>query len=483
MGFATAKIINSRVSTLRSVIALVGRPNVGKSTLFNCLTRSKDALVADYPGLTRDRQFGIGKLGKQSYVVVDTGGLTSTDKNAGIYALMKQQAQLAIEESDLVLFLVDAREGLTADDQAVAELLRSGNKPVYLVVNKIDGMDHIIASSEFYALGMGEPIGIAASHGRGVSQMINMVLEELAGDDVNNSLPEPENDDSIRVAVIGRPNVGKSTLINRLIGEQRVLTYDAPGTTRDSIYIPFERHNHKFTLIDTAGIRRRGKTHEAVEKFSVIKALQAIADANVVIQVIDAHEGMTEQDMSLLGQVLEQGRALIFAINKWDGLSAEHREQVKQTLSRKLDFINFAEIHFISALHGSGVGLLLEDVIEAYESAMSDLVTSKLTKILEEAVTMHQPPLSRGRRIKLRYAHQGGKNPPRIVIHGNQTEKLADAYKRYLSNHFIKRLRLKGTPVKIELKTTDNPYKDRKNKLTQRQLKRKKRLMKHVKKS
>ena len=466
---------------MKSIIALVGRPNVGKSTLFNCLTKSKDALVADYPGLTRDRQFGLGKLGQQSYVVIDTGGLTNADKGDGIYALMKQQAQLAIQEADAVLFLVDARQGVTTDDQAIAELLRTGNKPVHLIVNKIDGVDQSTVTAEFYELGIGEPISIAASHGRGVVQMIDRVLMPIS--DHDESTEEPElNDDSVKIAVIGRPNVGKSTLINRLIGETRVLTYDAPGTTRDSIYIPFERDAQRFTIIDTAGIRRRGKTTETVEKFSVIKALQAIADANVVIQVIDAREGITDQDLSLLGQVLDQGRALLFAINKWDGLPSEHKDQVKQNLSRKLEFINFAKLHYISALHGTGVGLLLNDVVKAYKSAMKDLATSKLTGILEEAVMMHQPPLAAGRRIKLRYAHQGGKNPPRIVIHGNQTEKLSDAYKRYLANHFIKRLRLTGTPLKIELKTSENPYKGKKNKFTAKQINRTKHPLKHVKK-
>lgn len=461
---------------MRSVIALVGRPNVGKSTLFNYLTRSRQALVADLPGLTRDRQYGEGKVGQRSYWVVDTGGFSG--KQDGIDALMAVQVRQAIDESDAVLFLVDAKEGVTSVDYDIAKLLRRLEKKVYLIVNKIDGQDIEATRNDFFALGLGEPIPIAASHGRGVAQLMDDVLQVLPFEEAASN----ENAKGIGIAIVGRPNVGKSTLVNRLLGEERVLTYDAPGTTRDSIYIPFEKEGHCYQLIDTAGIRKRSRVYEKIEKFSVIKALQAIAEAHVAIVVIDAEEGVTEQDMHLLGQVLEQGRALVLAINKWDGLKTEQREHVRRSLERRLDFLNFAEWHFISALHGSGVGLLLDAVNKAYASSIRDLSTPVLTALLESAVIQHQPPLLRGRRAKLRYAHQGGKNPPVIVIHGNQTERIADSYKRYLANFFQKQLDLKGTPVKIELKSGENPYAGKRNTLTPRQLYKKKRLMKRVKK-
>lgn len=462
---------------MRSVIALVGRPNVGKSTLFNYLTRSRAALVADLPGLTRDRQYGEGKIGQRSYWLIDTGGLTG--KRDDIDELMAVQVRHAIDESDAVLFLVDAQEGITGVDEEIAATLRRLKKNIYLVVNKTDGFEIEAARSDFFALGLGEPVAIAASHGRGVAQMIENILQALPEDPES---PQDETEQGISIAIVGRPNVGKSTLVNRLLGEERVLTFDAPGTTRDSIYIPFEKDGCQYILIDTAGIRKPGRVYEKIEKFSVIKALQAVAEAKVVIQVIDAQEGLTEQDMHLLGQVLEHGRALVLAINKWDGLESEQRNHVKQTLERRLDFINFAEFHFISALHGSGVGLLLHAVDKAYASSVRDLATPRLTALLEKAVYQHQPPLVRGRRIKLRYAHQGGKNPPLIVIHGNQTQRLSEAYKRYLANFFQKQLDLKGTPVRIELKSSQNPFEGRRNTLTPRQLYKKKRLMKKVKK-
>lgn len=463
---------------MKPVIALVGRPNVGKSTLFNCLTRSQDALVANYPGLTRDRKYGDGQIGDRGYLVVDTGGLTGNQ--SGIEALMQQQAQQAIEESNAVVFLVDAREGLTSTDQMIAQNLRRSGKPIFTVVNKIDGLNAETAVNDFYALGLGDPLAIAASHSRGVDKMISRVLA---------AIPSPADTEAkeaaapgIRIAMIGRPNVGKSTLLNRMIGEERVLVYDQPGTTRDSIFIPFDRDGQQYTLIDTAGIRRRGKVYEAVEKFSVIKSLQAIAEAHVVFLVLDASEGLTDQDMSLIGDVLEQGRALVLVVNKWDGLSEDQRASVKSELDRRTGFLDFAETHFISALHGSGVGLLFEAAIRAYKSAMRNFTTPKLTELLEEALYVHQPPLVRGHRIKLRYAHQGGKNPPLIVVHGNQVERVPDDYKRYLAHFFRKKLRLKGTPVLVQFKSGDNPYKEKRNTLTPRQIHKRRRLLKKVKK-
>jgi GTP-binding protein len=461
---------------MKPVIALVGRPNVGKSTLFNCLTRSRDALVADYPGLTRDRKYGDGRVGGRDYIVVDTGGLS--EEKTGLAALMAQQARQAVEESDAVLFLVDAREGLTATDSAIAADLRRYNKRLFLIVNKVDGLHADVAVGDFYTLGLGQPLPISASHERGIEQMIAAVLA---------TLPETESiedsaDAGIRIALIGRPNVGKSTLLNRMIGEERVLAFDQPGTTRDSIYIPFERDGQVYTLIDTAGIRRRGRVTETVEKFSVIKSLQAIAEAHVVLLLMDAQEGLTDQDLSLLGQVLERGRALVVAVNKWDHLTADQRDRMKVELDRRLVFLDFAEIHFISALHGSGVGLLFEAAVRAYEAAMKSFTTPRLTELLEEAIYTHQPPLVQGRRIKLRYAHQGGKNPPVIVIHGNQVTHVPDAYKRYLAHFFQKKLKLSGTPVLVQFKSGANPYKGKRNTLTPRQTQKRKRMMQHIKK-
>ena len=460
------------------VIALVGRPNVGKSTLFNYLTRTRDALVADLPGLTRDRKYGKGKLGERPYLLVDTGGLSGEAEEMD--ELMAGQTRLAIEESDLVLLLVDARQGLSTADQNIAAELRKQGKQVYLVVNKIDGINEEMATAEFHALGIGEPYPIAAAHGRGVLQLINHVLSELPGSDLDHE-GSPEENQGVKVAIIGRPNVGKSTLVNRLLGEERVLAYDMPGTTRDSIYIPFERDGQAYTLIDTAGVRRRSRVHEAVEKFSVIKAMQAIEASNVVIVVLDAQQEISDQDSTLFGYVLDSGRALVIAVNKWDGLESDQRDRIRRELDFKLPFLGFADMHFISALHGSGVGDLFGSVLKAYRSATRDLATPELTRILEQAVIEHQPPLKHGRRIKLRYAHQGGRNPPIIVIHGTQTKSVPDAYSRYLVNTYRKKLRLSGTPVRIEFKEGKNPFAGRKNKLTSRQVSRKRRLMKHVK--
>ncbi len=469
---------------MNPVIVLVGRPNVGKSTLFNHLTRTRDALVADFPGLTRDRQYGRASLGERAFIVVDTGGLGEGQE--GVEQGMHKQALQAIEEADAVVFLVDGRSGVTATDQDLAKRLRSAGKPVALAVNKTEGLPPGIAVSEFHALGMGEPWPIAAAHGHGIKRLIAQVLAALpcAAGAVESAGPSPdEATPGTRVAVLGRPNVGKSTLINRLLGQQRVLVYDTPGTTRDSIYIPFEKDGRWYTLIDTAGVRRRSRVQESIEKFSVVKTLAAIDVAHVVIVVLDARGRVTEQDAHLVGHAIEAGRGLVIAVNKWDGLDDHQRDDVRRLLRVKLGFLDFAEIHFISALHGTGVGLLLEAVDQAHEAGSRDLATGRLTQILEDAVAQHPPPLLRGRRIKLRYAHQGGRNPPVIVIHGNQAERTPRAYRRYLANTFRDVLKLHGTPVRLEFKTTDNPYEGRPNRLSPRQHQRRKRLIKHVAKA
>jgi GTP-binding protein len=461
------------------VIALVGRPNVGKSTLFNRMTRTRDALVADVPGLTRDRKYGDGRVDGRPFIVIDTGGLSGESDD--LDGLMAQQAWQAIEEANLLFFLVDAREGLNAGDEAIATALRRTGKPLMLVVNKTDGLDADSSLAEFYTLGLGEMHPIAAAHGRGVATLMECAMEQLPE---SIEVPgETQDEDSIRVAVVGRPNVGKSTLINRIMGEQRVLAFDRPGTTRDSIFIPLLRDDVAYTLIDTAGVRRRARVKETIEKFSVIKTLQAIDAAHVVVLVLDAQQEISEQDASLAGYIAEKGRALIVAVNKWDGLDTHQRKQIVTQLERRLPFLSFATTCFISALHGSAVGELFPAIQKAYASAVCEMPTPRLSDILERAVQQHQPPLVRGRRIKLRYAHQGGRNPPVIVIHGNQTERVPASYKRYLVNAFREALKLTGTPIRIEFKTGENPYKGRKNKLTGRQQKRKVRLMRHVKKS
>jgi GTP-binding protein len=394
---------------------------------------------------------------------------------------MAEQTVRALGEADAAIVLVDAREGMTAADQHAAELARRHAKRVWLAVNKAEGLDAAVASSEFHSLGIGEPLAISSAHGDHVGALIEEVLEEFeTGADAAGE--QEADDEELRIAVVGRPNVGKSTLINRLLGEDRLVVYDQPGTTRDSVAVPFERNDRKYVLIDTAGIRRRARVHEAIEKFSIVKALQAIEEAQVVIAVLDAHEGITEQDVSLLGLVLERGRALVVVTNKWDGLSAAQRKQVRDELERRLPFLDFAERITISALHGTAVGDLLPAVERAYKAAMRDLSTTELTRELESAVTAHPPPMVRGRRIRLRYAHQGGRNPPVIVIHGNQTERVPEAYRRYLINRFRKAFKLRGTPVRLSFKTSENPYKGRRNKLTPRQQRRRKRLIKHVKK-
>jgi GTP-binding protein len=456
---------------MKPVIALVGRPNVGKSTLFNQLTRSRDALVADLPGLTRDRKYGDAKFEEKSFIVIDTGGIGEGEE--GIDAYMAEQSRLAIHEANIVFFLVDARAGLTGADQEIAAELRALSKRVHLVVNKIDGVQEEAALAEFHQLGMGEIFGIAASHGRGINQMMADVLVEVPPD--VESAPVAET--GIKIAIVGRPNVGKSTLVNRLLGEERVVVFDMPGTTRDSIYIPFERRDKRYTLIDTAGVRRRGRVDEGVEKFSVIKTLQAIKDAHVVVLVLDAREGIVDQDLHLLGFVLQSGRALVVAINKWDGMTEYNRDMVKKDIDRRLDFIPWARVHLISARHGTGVGDLYPSIERAFASANIKVATNRLTQILEDAVEQHQPPLVGGRRIKLRYAHMGGQNPPVVVIHGNQTASVPGAYKRYLENVFRKVLRIEGTPIAIEFKTGDNPFKDRQNVLKPAQVERQRRMV------
>ncbi len=463
------------------VIALIGRPNVGKSTLFNRLTRSRDALVADYPGLTRDRQYGFGKLGPIPYIAVDTGGVAGGEE--GISELMVDQTLRALEEADVALIMVDGRGGLTAADEHVADLARRNAKQAWLVVNKAEGLDSAIASGEFHGLGLGEPVVVSAAHGDRISALMDAVLAEFDDAEADEEVPSYDDDEhALRIAVVGRPNVGKSTLINRLIGEDRLVVFDQPGTTRDSVSVPFEKNDRKYELIDTAGIRRKSKVHEVIEKFSIIKALQAIDRAEVVISVLDAHEGITEQDVSLLGLILERGRSLVVVTNKWDGITAADRKHVRDELDRRLPFLDFAERITISALHGTAVGDVLPAVERAFKAAVIDISTTELTRQLEAAVTAHPPPLVRGRRIRLRYAHQGGRNPPVIVIHGNQTEKVPEAYRRYLINRFRKTFKLKGTPVRLSFKPGKNPYKGKRNKLTPRQEQKRKRLMKHAKK-
>jgi GTP-binding protein len=438
------------------VIALIGRPNVGKSTLFNVFTRSRDAIVANEPGLTRDRQYGVGERADKTFIVVDTGGLSGEKQD--LDDLMALQTRQAIDEADELIFLVDAHDGLTTGDRAIADLVRKSGKSCHVVVNKVDGFNPQQVQAEFFSLGFEHVEIISAAHRKGTGVLLDKLLEPYS----TQQTPEATNSGP-QIAVIGRPNVGKSTLINRLAGEERVVAFDQPGTTRDTISVPFERHGKPYTLIDTAGVRRRGKVQQAIEKFSVIKALEAIEKAHVVILVIDARDGLTDQDLTLLGYVLNGGRALVLAINKWDGLDKEQRDQNRSTLQRRLTFVPFAAQHFISARHGTGVGEMMASVDQAYASAFKDFNTRYLTDLLEEAVFKHNPPLHHGRRVKLRYAHQGGRNPPIIVIHGNQTQHLPDSYHRYLINFFITKLKLKGTPLRIELKSGSNPFAGKKS--------------------
>lgn len=488
------------------VVALVGRPNVGKSTLFNRLTRTRDALVADFPGLTRDRKYGQAKLGEHQFIVIDTGGIDGSEE--GVETKMAAQSLAAIDEADVVLFMVDGRAGLTVADEAIADHLRRIEKNAILVVNKVDGIDAEAASAEFWQLGVDQMFQIAAAHGRGVGALIDRALNPLAEqmqqeaaalEDLTDFIDSEEEekldyteeeaeeaykrlqDQPIKLAIIGRPNVGKSTLTNRILGEERVVVYDMPGTTRDSIYIPMKRDEREYVLIDTAGVRRRKRINETVEKFSVVKTLKAVEDANVVLLVVDARENISDQDLSLLGFALNAGRSIVIAVNKWDGLDTDVKERVKKELDRRLGFVDFARIHFISALHGTGVGHLFESVQEAYRSATTRVGTSVLTRIMKMATDDHQPPLVRGRRVKLKYAHAGGYNPPIIVIHGNQVNELPDSYKRYLMNYYRKSLDIMGTPIRIQFQNSENPFEGKTNKMTLSQERKRKRLMSMVK--
>ncbi len=457
-------------------VALIGRPNVGKSTLFNRLTGSRDALVADYPGVTRDRRYGYARLDGRPYLVIDTGGLGA---GGSLEALVEKQVDAALEQADAVVLVVDYRDGLSADDERIAERLRRSGKPVTVAVNKAEGIESSLAGADFFGLGFGEPFAIAALHGHGVHALMEAVLAPFeAAEEV-----EVEADEALpKLAVIGRPNVGKSTLINRLIGEERLVTSDVPGTTRDSILVPCERDGRRFALIDTAGIRRRARVHDAVEKFSVVQSLKTIEEAGVVIALLDASEGVTEQDLHLIGLAVHRGRALVIGINKWDGLDPAHRRRVEAEVERNLEFVSFARRHYVSALHGSGIAELVRSALAAYDAAGSDLPTPRLNQILQELTRAHPPPLSRGRQIRLRYAHQGGRRPPLIVIHGTQAERTPDHYRRYLENGFRNALRLTGTPIRIELKSGENPFAGRRNVLTPRQRARRRRLIRHSRK-
>lgn len=533
---------------MSKVIALVGRPNVGKSTLFNRLTKTRDALVADFPGLTRDRKYGRAMYNDHEYILIDTGGIDGSEE--GIETHMAEQSLLAMDEADLVLFILDARNGLSAGDYMIADYVRKHQKKAVLVANKIDGLDPDTALSELYSLGMGDIYPIAAAHGRGVGTLLDEVVAPILDDDKEERElpvgpfdsaeavywekgyefldnvptdkegggfnwyewkqrhnPKKEEGDAeakgkdktveppkteasvpfadlpVKFAIVGRPNVGKSTLTNRMLGEDRVIVYDMPGTTRDSIYIPLEREGEKYIVIDTAGVRKRKKVNEVVEKFSVVKTLQAIEDSNVTLLVIDANEGVTDQDLSLLSFIIQSGRSLVIAINKWDGLEKEVKDKIKEELELRLGFVDFADIHFISALHGTGVGHLFESIQNAYKSATTRVSTSKLNRILEMATQELQPPMSNGRRIKLKYAHAGGYNPPRIIIHGNKTRDLTDSYKRYLTNYYRRSLKIIGTPISLEFHESENPFEGKKNKLTQSQIRKKRRLMSFVKKA
>jgi len=456
------------------IISIVGRPNVGKSTLFNRLTKTRDALVMNIAGVTRDRQYGEGEFEGHSYILIDTGGIMGGE--LGLDKIAVAQTLQAISESNFVLFLVDARAGLNAADHAIADRLRKLNKDVYLVANKSDGIDTRTALTDFYSLGFKSLFSISASQGRGIQALMSTLLENLPaeGDDQDKQLLQKHP--GIKVAVVGKPNVGKSTLVNRILGEERVVVFDQPGTTRDSIYIPLERNGKHYTLIDTAGVRRRSRVSETLEKFSIVKTLQAIESADVVILIIDAREGITEQDLTLLGFILETGKATIIAVNKWDNMHQEEKTQIKQALTRRLTFADFAKKHFISALHGTGVGELFSSIQEAYRSATTHVSTPQINKLLKQAMEEHAPPLIKGRRIKMRYAHMGGQNPPIVVIHGNQLDSLPDSYKRYLISYFRKELNLVATPIRITLKTTENPFKGQGNKLTAMQVKKRQRL-------
>ncbi len=438
---------------MKPTIVIVGRPNVGKSTLFNRLTRSRDALVADMPGLTRDRHYGEGRIGDRPFFVVDTGGFEPVAKDGILHEMAKQTLQ-AIAEADVILFMVDVRQGVAGQDRHIADMLRKTGRRVLLTVNKAEGMNIGVVTAEFHELALGEPYAISAAHGEGVNDLVDLALEGFAPE----SEQDPESPDHPRIAIIGRPNVGKSTLINSLLGENRVIAFDQPGTTRDSIDVPFERGGRRYTLVDTAGLRRRGQVFESVEKFSVIKTLQAVDQCNVAVLVLDAQADISDQDSHIAGYVVEKGRAVVVAVNKWDGLDDYRRDCVKRDLSRKLAFLGFARFHFISALEGSGLAGLLPSIDEAYRAAMMKLPTPRLTRILIDAVERQQPPRRGLTRPKLRYAHQGGMNPPLIIIHGNALDAVPEGYRRYLEGRFREEFSLQGTPLKVQFKTSTNPY-------------------------
>lgn len=435
-------------------IVLVGRPNVGKSTLFNRLTKSRDALVADLPGLTRDRHYGRGVGASQPYLVIDTGGF-EPKADEGILKEMARQTLLAIDEADLVIFIVDGRAGLTPQEYTIADTLRKSQRPVLLVVNKTEGMQKAVVSADFYALGIGDPLSISSAHGEGVKDLIELALENFPNPEAED---KKKKDRDPKIAIVGRPNVGKSTLVNALLGEDRMIAFDEAGTTRDSIYVELEREGKKYIIIDTAGVRKRGRVFESVEKFSVIKTMQAIEDANVAILVVDAQEGITEQDAHVAAYILDAGRALVVAINKWDGLKEDERDWIKKEIDRKLQFLDFAKFHYISALRKKGLPELFTSVDGAFKAAFTDLPTPQLTRVLSDAIAQHQPPISKGIRPKLRYAHQGGVNPPIVVVHGSHIAGVKDSYKRFLQGVFRKTFQLVGTPLRVQFKQGDNPY-------------------------
>ncbi|MGY8524169.1 ribosome biogenesis GTPase Der [Paracidovorax citrulli] len=446
---------------MKPVIALVGRPNVGKSTLFNRLTRSRDALVADLPGLTRDRHYGEGRVGDRPYIVIDTGGFEPVAKD-GIVAEMAKQTRQAVVEADVVIFIVDGRLGLAPQDRVIADYLRKTGRRIMLAVNKAEGMKYTSVAADFYELGMGDPYAVSATHGDGVRQLVDEALEAAVQERPELAEEEDAQARGVKIAIVGRPNVGKSTLVNTLIGEERVIAFDMPGTTRDAIYVEFERGGKPYTLIDTAGLRKRGKVFEAIEKFSVVKTLQSIADAHVVVLLLDAQQDVSEQDAHIAGFIVESGRALVVGVNKWDGLDGHSRDRIKHDLQRKLQFLDFANFHFISARERTGIGPLLRSVDEAYAAAMVKLPTPKLTRVLHDAVEFQQPRRVGPTRPKMRYAHQGGSNPPIVVVHGNSLSAVPETYRRYLEGRFRAAFNLKGTPLRIEFRTNKNPYADSK---------------------
>ena len=445
---------------MKPVLAIVGRPNVGKSTLFNRITKTRDAIVADYAGLTRDRHYGNAKHGKHEFIVIDTGGF-EPDAESGIFKEMAKQTRQAVAESDAVIFVVDAREGLSAQDHDIGIYLRRLGKPCLLVANKAEGMQNGIKLGEFFELGLGEVMPVSASHGQGIRSMIEAALEPLHLPEDDESEEEDGSLKPLKLAVVGRPNVGKSTLINTWLGEERLVAFDLPGTTRDAISIPFERNGQQFELIDTAGLRRRGKVFEAIEKFSVVKTLQAIESANVALLLLDATQGVTDQDAHIAGYILETGRAVVLAVNKWDAVDAYQRELLARSIESRLAFLKFAKLHHISAVKRQGLGPVWLSIAQAHQSAMCKMSTPVLTRLLLEAVQFQAPKRGGMFRPKLRYAHQGGMNPPVIVVHGNSLEHVTDSYKRYLEGRFRKAFSLEGTPLRIEMKTSTNPYTDK----------------------